>query len=82
MDNLCTLTLTKCYNLPFIIALNPVENPSNLVICPKLKDLMLYTKEWHGFCITEMLCMAEARASRDTKLLSITIVGLGEFMPE
>ena len=81
MKNLRTLVLTKCHNLPFILALNPGETPSNLVICPKLKDLVLYTKEWNGFHITEMLSMAEERASRDAKLSSVTIVGLGELVP-
>ena len=81
MKNLRTLVLTKCHNLPFILALNPGETPSNLVICPKLKDLVLYTKEWNGFHIPEMLSMAEERASRDAKLSSVTIVGLGELVP-
>jgi hypothetical protein len=65
MNDLRALTLTQCHNLPFILTLNPRNNPSNLVICPKLEELVLY---------------AEERTSRGTKLPSITIVDFGELV--
>ena len=84
MKNIRTLTLTKCHNLPFFLALNPQKNPSNLVICPKLEELVLYIEERTEFYITDMLCMVKERVARGAKLSSITIVGLrvGELAPE
>ena len=81
LTDLCVLTLTRCHNLPFILALDPRRTPSNLVTCPKLEELVLYIEEPNGFHITEMLDMVEARALRGAKLSSIMIVGLGELMP-
>ena len=75
-----TLVLTRCYNLPFILPLNPNKNPSNLVVCPKLKDLVLCIQERNWFYLMDMLSMAEGRALRDTKLSSITIVGFGKLV--
>lgn len=80
MNNLRTLTLTKCLTLPFILALNPGKTPLNLV-CPKLVELTLYVKGRESFHIMEMLSMVEERALRDAKLSSITIVGLGDLLP-
>lgn len=81
MKDLRALTLIKCRNLPFILALNPSKTPSNLVICPKLEELVLCIEECHELHVTEMLCMAEERASRGAKLSSITIVGIGKLVP-
>ena len=81
MNDLRTLTLNKCQNLPFILALNPTRTPSNLVVCPKLEELALYVKGRDSFHITDMLSMVEERARRDAKLSSITIVGLGDLLP-
>jgi hypothetical protein len=81
MRNLRSLTLIRCHNLPFILALNPANTPSNHVICPKLKKLVLYIKERNEFCITDMLRMAEERAARGAKLSLVTVVGLGELVP-
>ncbi|KAF9647936.1 hypothetical protein BDM02DRAFT_2475488 [Thelephora ganbajun] len=80
MNDLRTLRLTQCNNLPFILALNPNQNPSRLAVCPKLEDLVLYFDE-DSFNIEELTSMAEERALQDAKLSSITIVGLG-FVPE
>lgn len=81
MKDLRVLTLIKCHNPLFILALNPRSTPSNLVTCPKLEELVLYIEEWNEFYITDMLRMVEARASRDAKFSSITIVGLGKLVP-
>ena len=82
MSELRSLTLTECHNLPLIRALNPNENASNIVICPKLKDLVFYIRERDRFHITEVLNMTRERASRDAKLSSITFVGLGGLVLE
>ena len=81
MNSLRTLILTKCNNLPFIIALNPKENPSKLLLCPILEDLVLYIKSRDQFHIERLTSMAKERASKAAKLFSITIVGLDELVP-
>lgn len=72
-------SLTKCYNLPFILALNPGETLSNLVVCPKLEKLILPVKAEGRFHITDMLNMTKERARKGAKLSSITFVGLGDL---
>ena len=81
MKSLRTLILTKCNNLPFIVALNPQENPSKLLLCPILEELVLYIKSRDQFHIEQFTSMAKERASKSAKLFSITIVGLDELAP-
>ena len=81
MNDLHTLTLTQSDNAPFILALNPDLNPSKLVLCPNLEELILYVQRQDAFNLPELMSMTKERASRDTKLSSITIVGLGELVP-
>ena len=81
MNDLRTLTLTRCVNLPFIFALNPDQSSSNLVICPKLEDLLLYVLRLDVSNITDISSMAKERAVRGAKLSSITIVGVSELAP-
>jgi len=81
MSDLHTLTLTRCNNLPFILALNPDYNPSKLVPCPNLEELVLYVETRNEFNIPELMNMAKERASKGAKLRSVTIVGLGELVP-
>jgi len=75
MEDVHTLTLTRCENLPFILALKKRH------ICPKLKKLVLYVQTRDSFYLTQLVQMAKGRASKNTKLSSITIVGLGELVP-
>jgi len=81
MEDLRTLTLTQCNNLPFILALNPDLNPSKLILCPNLEELVLYVKKQSDFNLPELMSMAEGRALGGRKLQSITIVGLGDLVP-
>ena len=80
MKNIRTLTLTHCLNLPFILALNPRQDPSRTVVCPKLEDLVLYITNGAWFCIKELLAMVKERASSGAKLSTITIIGSQEFV--
>ncbi|KAF9645560.1 hypothetical protein BDM02DRAFT_495875 [Thelephora ganbajun] len=80
-NNLHTLILTKCHNLPFILALNPKRNSSRLVLCPNLEEIVLYIKSRDQFHIKYLISMAKNRASRRTRFTSITIVGLGKLVP-
>ena len=81
MDDLLTLMLTQCKNLPFIDVLNPNKNPSKTVLCPKLEDITLYINHPDEFHIDELLKMAEGRASRGAKLSTITIVSTDALAP-
>ena len=79
--DLHTLTLIRCENLPFILALNPYRNPTRITLCPNLEKLILYVDTRDSFDIQELMNMAKERASSGAKLRSITIVGLGELLP-
>ena len=81
MNNLRALVLTNCYNLAFVVALNPEKNAFRTVICPKLQELFVYIKKKERFCIPELLEMAKARAIVGARLETITIVGSREFVP-
>lgn len=74
MEDLRILFLDWCDNLPFALALNPDENPSEPVLCPKLESLVLYIKEKRRSCIRELVTMAGKRASKGVRLKSITLV--------
>jgi hypothetical protein len=76
-----TLVLAKCNNIPFILALNPTENPSKLLLCPNLEEFVLYIKSRDQFHTKHLISMAKNRASRGAKLSSITVFGLGELAP-
>ena len=80
MEELRTLTLTHCENLPFFAALNPAQTPSKRVLCPKLEELILYVEEPKSLNIEELTIMAMKRAVGGTKLSTITIVGLDEIV--
>ena len=81
MLNLHTLQLILCNNPPFILALNPDCNPSRSVVCPNLEELILYIKARGAFNIPELTSMAKGRGSKDAKLRSMKILGLGEPLP-
>ena len=82
MGDLRTLTLSRCANLPFILALDPNENSSNTILCSKLENLTFYVKYVPQFRIKELLKMAEARAASGASLSTISIVIVGdEFVP-
>ena len=81
MNDLHTLTLIQCYNSPFISALNPGRTPSRTILCPGLKELILYVEGKDEFNISWLMDMAKERALRGAKLRSVTIVGMGELLP-
>ena len=77
MNDLRTLTLTRCWDLhTFIRALYPsTGTPSGIVVCPKLEDLVLDLKrDGEEFNIQDMIGTMEARASRGAKLRTLRIV--------
>ena len=78
MEDLRTLSLNGCNNLPFILALNPEENLSKLVTCPKLESLVFYDEAYWPHDLSDMVAMARERALRGVKLKSITLISLDE----
>ena len=81
MEDLRTLTLTRCNNLSFILTLNPDKNPDKTVLCPELKEIVLHINDPDQFHIGELLSMAEGRASGNAKLSGITIVSTNALAP-
>ena len=75
-NDLRILTLINCNNLPFILALNPEQNPSNLVLCPKMEDLVIYVQYLSLFDVELLVRAVRNRALRGVKLSSIKLVGL------
>lgn len=80
--NLRTLVITDCNNLPFILALDPQQNPSNIVLCPNLEGLVLYVVSLDQLHVEHLISMAKNRASRGAKLSSITFIDLHGLVPE
>ena len=81
MEDLRTLTLTECNNLPFVFTLNPNKSTDKIVLCPKLEEITLYIKLPDQFHINELLSMAEERSLRGAKLAGITIVSMDGLAP-
>jgi len=81
-NNLRTLTLSLCNNLTFILALNPEENPSKLALCPNLEELFLHIRPQDQFHIECLISMAKNRALARAILSSITMISLGEPVPD
>ena len=81
MGNLRALSLTSCVNLSFIIALNPKENTSRALICPKLEELTVYGNKRGWFCGEEILEMAKERSFRGAKLKTVTFIDPQELIP-
>ena len=80
MKALRALVLIRCYNLPFILALNPKLNLSKDILCPNLEELVLYVEARDKFYIMDLVGMAKERALRGVKLRLITVVGLDELV--
>jgi len=81
MGNLRGLTLAQCGNPYFINALHPAFLTSDVVVCPKLEELVLILRPYEdvNFNIECVISMAAARASRGSKLKSVRIVNWDEL---
>ena len=73
MEDLRTLMLIRCENLPFIRTLNPDNNPSKVALCPRLEEIIFYIGCRDLLHVDELINMAEERASRGAKLSAIKI---------
>jgi hypothetical protein len=76
-DNLQTLILIDCKNLPFILALDPEQNPSNLVLCPNMEELVFHVEGLDLLPLKNLFNMAKNRALGGARLSSITLVNMG-----
>ena len=76
MKDLRTLTFSRCANLDiFIRALHPATGSSEVVVCPKLEELVLVLHPREIMSrITSVIEMAAARALRGEKIRTIRIV--------
>ena len=81
-NNLRTLILVDCRPRRFVRALDPRRNPSNFVVCPNMRELVLHVSSMGQLGEKRIISMAKNRASRGVKFSSITIVGLSGFLPE
>ena len=81
MNDLRTIALTRCNNLPFILALDPGKSPSRSALCPKLEKLILYVGGLESFNLEELRGMAKQRVLVGAKLSSIAIIGRDELAP-
>jgi len=77
MESLRTLVLSDWDDTQaFVHALEPNPSLSNVVVCPKLEELVFDPPDdWEGFDIGSVTEMARARASSGAKLKVIRIVG-------
>jgi len=81
MKNLQTLTLSLCKDLrQFILALAPVPDSADPIVCPSLEVLVFRTEE--RFDVETMVEVAAARASAGSPLKSIRIINWGELVPQ
>ena len=76
MRNLRTLKLTQCRNpRAFIHALHPGLNSLDVVVCPKLEELVfILCADREDFDTKAVIAMGIARASRGAKLRTVRIV--------
>jgi hypothetical protein len=73
-NNLRTLTLINCNNQLSTRALDPEQNPSNLVLCPDMEELAIYLQHSDRLDFDRLVSMAKNRASKGARLLSVTFV--------
>ena len=80
LETLRTLVLFYSDTLPFILALNPEKNSSEIVPCPNLEELIIYplSHPRHG----DLVEMSRSRDSKGAKLSSIVIIDTQECSME
>jgi len=82
MNNLRTLTLTDCPDVSFTTTLTPSENASSAVVCPGLKEYVLYIGKEGRPRIEYLLKMAKERASMGARLSAIVFNCPPQLFPE
>ena len=77
MNNLCTLTFMETDKPLITHLLNPKQNKTHTVLCPALKELVIYIGGYDILDFEQLAGMASERAKRFSKLSSITVITLG-----
>jgi len=76
MKGLRVFVLCECSSPHiFIRALHPSTRSSEVLVCPKLEELVLHNNREEAFDMDDVIGMAEARASRGRKLGVVGVVG-------
>ena len=78
MENLRRLTISRPEShYVFISTLDPSLNSSDVMVCPRLEELILSRSDdaFQSCDVERVIAMAAARASRGTKLKSVVMVG-------
>ena len=75
-NDLQTLILIDCNTLPFVLALDPEQNPSNLVLCPNMQNVILYIQSLSPLIVGCLTRMTKNRASREAKLSSVILANM------
>ena len=79
MENLRTLTLSSCKNIPsFVLALSPDPDSTSPIVCPDLESLVIHTDE--QFDVESVVKVAAARLSRGVPLKVVRITGSVELV--
>jgi hypothetical protein len=75
-DNIRTLVLylEDCDSYVYIRALDPEQNPSNVVPCPNMEELVFYLRYTFMLNVNHLVSLAKNRASRGARISSVTIV--------
>ena len=82
MEDLRTLILIGCEDLPFIHTLNPDKNPSKIVLCPRLEEIVFYINRQDPLHVDELVDMAKERALGGAELPAITVVSVDAVAPK
>lgn len=84
MEDLQTLILIDCDNPPFARSLDPKQNRYRCILCPSLKETVIFfkTQSEYNFCAQDIISMANCRALQGVKVSSIKVVGRAGLMLE
>ena len=82
MEDLRTLILIGYKDPPFIHTLNPDKNPSKIVLCPRLEEIVFYINRQDPLHVDELVDMAKERALRGAKLPAVTVVSVDAVAPK
>ena len=77
MKGLQKLALDRCDYRTFIRALDPSKTPSNIVLCPNMKELVINFALRYADDLQNTISMVKNRVLRGAKLSSITLLGAG-----
>ena len=81
-ENLRTLVLVGCAETAFTRVLDPEQQPSDLVACPNLEEVVLYAEVQRQFDFEQFARMARNRSMRGAKLSRIAFINRDPILDE